>query len=120
VFYYYFAWARPATRDGSAGPDAGAVHSGEIEYALGNLATNHVYAWTGDDYKTSATMEGYFANFIRTGDPNGPGLPHWPAVAPKDGGLLRQVIDVESHAIVDRNAARYEFLQRILNPDTQP
>ena len=120
VYYYYFARARPAKRDGSAGPDAGAVHSGEIEYALGNLATNHVYAWTGDDYKTSATMEGYFANFIRTGDPNGPGLPHWPAVAPKDGGLLRQVIDVESHAIVDRNAARYEFLQRILNPDTQP
>jgi para-nitrobenzyl esterase len=119
VYYYYFAKARPAKRDGSAGPDAGAVHSGEIEYALGNLATNHVYAWTAEDHKTSATMEGYFANFIKTGDPNGPGLPHWPAATPKDGGLLRQVIGVDSHTIVDRNAARYEFLQHNLQPDAR-
>ena len=113
VYYYYFTKARPAMRDGSAGPDPGAVHSGEIEYALGNLATNRVYAWTGADYKVSATMEGYFANFIRTGDPNGPGLPRWPAATSNDGGLLRQVIGVDTHTTVDRNAARYEFLQRI-------
>lgn len=120
VYYYFFAKARPAKRDGSAGPDAGAVHSGEIEYALANLATNHVYAWTDDDYKTSTTMEGYFANFIKTGNPNGPGLPHWPAAAPKDGGLLRQVIDTNSHTIVDRNAARQAFLQRTYRPAAQP
>ena len=119
VYYYFFAKARPAKRDGSAGPDAGAVHSGEIEYALGNLATNHVYAWTEADHKTSTTMEGYFANFIKTGNPNGPGLPHWPAAAPKDGGLLRQVIDANPHTIIDRKAARYEFLQRTYKPAAQ-
>jgi para-nitrobenzyl esterase len=113
VYYYYFTGARPAKRDGSAGPDPGAVHSGEIEYALGNLATNRVYAWTGDDRKVSATMEGYFAHFIKTGDPNGAGLPNWPATKAKDGGLLRQVIGVETHTVVDRDAPRYEFLQRI-------
>jgi para-nitrobenzyl esterase len=115
VYYYYFTKGRPARRDGKAGPDVGARHSSEIEYALGNLSTNHVYAWTAADYKVSATMEGYFANFIKTGDPNGGGLPHWPAVAPKDGGLLRQVIGADTHTIVDHNAARYELLQRILN-----
>ncbi len=120
VYYYYFAKARPAKRDRSAGPDPGAVHSGEIEYALGNLATNHVYAWTAEDHETSATMEGYFANFIKTGNPNGPGLPHWPAAASKDGGLLRQVIDTHTHTIIDRNAARYEFLQRNFKPATEP
>ena len=119
VYYYYFAKARPAMRDGSAGPDPGAVHSGEIEYALGNLATNRVYAWTDSDYKVSATMEGYFANFIKTGDPDGPGLPHWPAATPKDGGLLRQQIGVDTQTIVDHNAPRYEFLQRI-GFDKQP
>jgi para-nitrobenzyl esterase len=112
VYYYYFTKARPAKRDGSAGPGTGAVHSGEIEYALGNLSTNRVYAWTDADYKVSATMEGYFANFIKTGNPNGPGLPHWPAVAPKDGGLLRQVIGVHTHTRADRNGERYRFLQR--------
>jgi para-nitrobenzyl esterase len=61
-------------------------------------------------------MEDYFANFIKTGTPNGAGLPHWPAAAPKGGGLLRQVIDANSHTIIDRNAARYAFLQRSFRP----
>jgi para-nitrobenzyl esterase len=113
VYYYYFTKARPAMRDGSKGADEAAVHSGEIEYALGNLATNRVFAWADADYRVSATMQGYFANFIKTGDPNGSGLPQWPVVAPKDGGLLRQEMGVDTHTIVDRNAARYEFLQRI-------
>jgi hypothetical protein len=39
---------------------------------------------------------------------------------PKDGGLLRQVIDANPHTIIDRNAARYEFLQRTCRPAAQP
>ncbi|MFC5583210.1 carboxylesterase/lipase family protein [Rhodanobacter terrae] len=116
VYYYYFTQARPAKRDGSAGADPGAVHSGEIEYALGNLSGNHVYAWTAADRRASTVMEGYWANFIKTGNPNGPGLPHWPAAAPKDGGLLRQAIGADTHTRVDHDVARYEFLQRI-EPD---
>lgn len=116
VYYYWFDKARPAKRDGSAGPDELAVHSGEIEYALGNLSTNRVYAWTAADHKVSATMEGYWANFIKTGNPNGNGLPQWPPATREDGGLLRQVIGVHTHTIVDRRAPRYEFLQRI-EPD---
>jgi para-nitrobenzyl esterase len=117
-YSYYFTKARPARRDGSAGPDPAAVHSGEIEYALGNLATNRVFAWTAADHAVSATMEGYFANFIKTGDPNGPGLPHWPAATPKDGGLLRQEIGVDTHTFVDHNKSRYEFLQRTHSTST--
>src|ERR1051325_7755070 len=76
-------------------PARGAVHSAEIEYALGNLSTNNVYAWTPDDYKVSKTMQEYFANFIKKGDPNGPGLPAWPAVEPnKPAQVMR--LDVES------------------------
>src|SRR5262245_13899895 len=45
VFRYLYARPRPGSR--------GAVHSAEIEYALGNLATNTVYAWTPDDQKVS-------------------------------------------------------------------
>jgi para-nitrobenzyl esterase len=113
VYYYYFTQARPSKREGGAGPDAGAVHSGEIEYALGNLSGNPVYAWTAADRHVSEVMQGYWARFIQTGDPNGPGLPRWPAAANKDGGLLRQVIGTDTHTMIDRNAARYEFLLRV-------
>lgn len=116
VYYYYFTQPRPAKRDGSGGPDAGAVHSGEIEYALGNLPGNSVYAWTATDRTVSSIMEGYWARFIKTGNPNGPDLPNWPAVTSKDGGLLRQVIGADTHARVDHDQPRYELLQRI-KPD---
>jgi para-nitrobenzyl esterase len=114
VYFYYFDQPRPLKRDAAPGAtvDAGAVHSAEIEYALGNLDTNLVYAWTPADHETSRIMEGYFAQFIKTGDPNGTNLPEWPAVKDSDGGLLRQTIDAHVRTEVDRGAARQAFLQQ--------
>jgi para-nitrobenzyl esterase len=114
VYFYYFAQPRPAKRHPAPGekPDPGAVHSGEIEYALGNLDSNRVYAWTPTDHTVSRVMEGYFAQFIKTGNPNGSGLPAWPAVRASDGGLLRQTIDAHTHTAVDHGAARQAFLRQ--------
>ncbi len=113
VYYYYFDQPRPAKRHPAPSEvaDAGAVHSSEIEYALGNLDGNAVYAWTAADRETSRVMEGYFANFIKTGDPNGKGLPDWAAVRPSGGGVLRQTIDAHARTQVDRRAARQRFLR---------
>jgi para-nitrobenzyl esterase len=86
----------------------GAGHSWEIEYALGNLKTNKVYAWTPDDDTVSETMEAYFANFIKTGDPNGQGLPSWTPMQATGSQVM--VIDVNTHAEAEKNAARYRFL----------
>ena len=114
VYFYYFAQPRPAKRQPGPGeqPATGAVHSGEIEFALGNLDSNRVYAWTPADQRASQTMEGYFANFIKTGNPNGTGLPHWPAVRESDGGILRQVVAAHTSTEVDHGAARQAFLKQ--------
>ncbi len=123
VYRYYFTKARPAlakpaaARTASASPwDAipfGAPHSTEIEYALGNLPGNPVYAWTADDQTVSATTMTYFVNFITTGTPNGVGLPAWPVgKADARGMAMRMRLDVESKAEAEPRA-RYLFLQTV-------
>lgn len=93
-------------------PPKGAVHSAEIEYAMGNLGSNKVYAWEPEDYLVSKTMQDYFAHFIKKGDPNGPGLPKWPAV---EGGKPSQAmhINVKSGAALEQHRARYEAMNSI-------
>jgi para-nitrobenzyl esterase len=57
-------------------------------------------------------LQGYFAQFIKHGNPNGEGLPTWPATTESTGGLLRQTIDAHPHSVVDNGAARQAFLQQ--------
>lgn len=136
VYRYFYCRPRPAMRPemgdavpGLAGgvvrgaeaktnampPARGAVHSAEIEYALGNLDGNTVYAWTREDYGVSATMQGYFAHFIMSGNPNGAGLPHWPAL--NEGEVPQMMrIDVTSAAEPAQYRERYMFHDRMFNP----
>jgi para-nitrobenzyl esterase len=92
-------------------PAKGAVHSAEIEYAMGNLATNKVYAWTADDYKVSKVMQDYFANFIKKGNPAGPGLPTWPAYDSKTPAPIMH-INVKTRVEPEINRDRYLFMDR--------
>lgn len=104
VYRYVFATKRPAMTNGDPNDkQMGAAHASEIEFALGNLSTNHIYAWTADDYKVSNTMETYFANFIKTGNPNGNGLPAWEPL--KSGKVM--LIDVISHSEPALHEDRY-------------
>ncbi|MCF2487329.1 carboxylesterase/lipase family protein [Dyadobacter sp. CY347] len=89
----------------------GAAHASEIEYALGNLASNKVYDWTPDDYKVSATMVDYFANFIKTGNPNGKGLPQWDANT-GSAPVKFMNIDVKSEQKTESDRDRYLFLDK--------
>ena len=111
TYYYHFAHPRPAALPPLTNPDVapiGAVHSAEIEYALGNVDTNPAYAWTAEDRAISTVFQGYFAAFIKTGSPNAPGLPAWPVAAPGDGPILRQLVDVQTRAEPFADQSRYE------------
>jgi len=91
-------------------PVDGAPHAFEIEYAMGNLATNKMYAWTPDDYKVSELMLSYFANFVKTANPNGEGLPQWDAVQPEQANYM--YINVNSGQKTELNRVRYLFLDK--------
>jgi len=130
VYRYFFTKARPglmadinkpAARDTQElaaknftglGFFQGAVHSAEIEYALGNLPGNRVYDWQPADYMVSAIMQDYFVNFIRTKNPNGIGLPYWPLYQTwqKDPIMF---IGYDTHRAPDNTRERYLYFDKI-------
>eukprot|EP00644_Phytophthora_capsici_P015262 jgi/Phyca11/507013/fgenesh2_kg.PHYCAscaffold_24_\ len=60
---YYWDHAPP-------GQTQGAYHMSEINYVLNNLYLTDS-PWEEEDYEIAAKMNGYWANFVKTGNPNG-------------------------------------------------
>ena len=78
VYTYFWTHAPPE-------PDRrlrGAYHGSERYYVFDSLA-DFDFPWTAQDRRIADIMSSYWANYARTGNPNGPGLPHWPVFDPK-------------------------------------
>lgn len=113
VYRYYYERPRPATRENpDAAPSTGAAHSAEIEYALGNLPTNRVFDWQPEDYLVSAVMQSYFVNFIKTGNPNGLGLPEWKPVIPSKPAEVMH-INVNTQLLTEKYRERYLMQEKL-------
>lgn len=91
----------------------GAVHSADIEYAMGNLDTNEYYDWQPEDYAISKLFLSFYANFCKTGNPNGEGLPTWTAINGKLDAAPVMQIDVESGEVASAQLENaYRTLER--------
>lgn len=114
VYRYFYSHPRPpAVTEKDKGRAKGAVHSAEIEYAMGNLSSNKVFAWTEDDYKVSKVMHEYFSNFIKTGNPNGAGLPEWPATN-KSKPVPVMHINTSTRMSPDIHTDRYLLMEKVM------
>ena len=104
AYLYYFDRRTPKTPDGSN-------HGEEISFVFGNPAPAILAgpSQPGDE-KLSELMSTYWINFARSGDPNGAGLPAWPAFSEEDQKAMffddsssaRAVPNIDKLMVLDR------------------
>jgi para-nitrobenzyl esterase len=88
-------------------PSIGTPHASEIEFVFQTLKSKEQQPWRQEDFKLSGLMGDYWTNFAKTGNPNGKGLPEWPAYS---AGHKVMHLDRAPHVTTDDGRARYEFL----------
>jgi para-nitrobenzyl esterase len=82
AYVYFFDHRTPAS-------PGGANHGAEIPYVFGNFGgLGSVGAPRKEDLALNDLMSAYWTNFAKTGDPNGPGLPKWPAFSEKEQNAM--------------------------------
>ena len=80
---------------------------------MGTLPTNHVFNWQPEDYMISDIFSQYYVNFVKTGNPNGLGLPEWPST---NGKAVTPVLQIDVKTEVKSDAQmekRYDFIDKM-------
>ena len=73
-WYYRFDYVAEATR---AVHPRGAAHASDIPYFFGTVGVRYGGDTRPGDLAMARAASAYLVNFVRGGDPNGPGLPAW-------------------------------------------
>jgi para-nitrobenzyl esterase len=113
IYAYNFDRKLPATPDFVK---YGAFHTGEVAYVMDNLKFLN-RPWEDGDQPLATYMSAYWVNFMKTGDPNGRGLPKWPQYNNKTQQAM--VFDVTSAAqtLPDKDELKF-MVTRVEGPGT--
>jgi para-nitrobenzyl esterase len=95
-------------------PNPGAVHSSDIEYSMGNLPTNHMFKWNENDYQVSEIFQQIYLNFIKTGNPNGLGLPQWDTINGKTAVPVMHIDLKTQQMVTPQLEVRYREIDKYL------
>jgi para-nitrobenzyl esterase len=94
VYLYYFSWESPLEGGRYKSP-----HTIEIPFVFDNVASSLLTADAPDAPALAEKVSDAWIAFARTGDPNTPTLPHWPAFDARKRQTM--VFDNESTLIDD-------------------
>jgi para-nitrobenzyl esterase len=92
----------------------GAFHTGEVPYAYDNLKFVD-RPWEPVDQQLADQMSSYWANFAKTGDPNGKDLPVWPAYEVKDKKIMVFGEKATAGTLPDQPALDFLYQQMVKN-----
>jgi para-nitrobenzyl esterase len=112
VYLYRFSYVQTEMRERMR---AGTPHGGEIAFVFGTLGAPGFGPPppppTAQDQSVSRMAQSYWANFARTGDPNGAGLPTWPRYDPGKDLIFDFHPDGSAGAVPDPWKARLDVMQ---------
>lgn len=108
AYMYYFTWHSPV-RDGKLR----AFHTVELPFVFDNLDAGKSTTGSGEDRVALADrVSNAWTAFARTGNPNHPGLPHWPAFTSQDRATM--IFNTECKVVNDPNGEERKMLQSLL------
>jgi len=106
VYMYQFTRVPPVVHERKLG----AFHSLELFYVFGNYP--NMPGIEQVDRELSKSMQAYWVNFAKAGNPNGPGLPNWPAYETATDQY--QIIGDQIKVGTGLNKAECDFLHKVL------
>jgi para-nitrobenzyl esterase len=106
VYLYLFSWTSPVL-DGMGG----AMHCAEIPFAFHNVALTEQSSGGGPGaLAMERKVSSAWLNFARSGNPNSPGLPTWPAYTRANGATM--ILDERSEVRFHHDDRLMELLQK--------
>ena len=111
TYVYHFAM-RQGARDGALN----VPHTSEIAYVFDNLDLAKALVGTPDpeDQALADIVSTAWANFARTGNPNGDGVPEWPQWTAEEHAVM--VLDADPMSVVDPFGERLAALAEATKP----
>ena len=116
VYVYYFNHMLPEHENPVRDEEFyGAFHSSELWYTFNSLRDMEGQReWTDADYAMADQISSYFANFTKTGDPNGEGLAEWETCNAETDGAFMWWHDGTSENVVNTEYPERDALNRAI------
>jgi para-nitrobenzyl esterase len=109
AYIYLFSYVSPSMQQRMR---YGAAHASEIPYVFGNLVGRNGATVAPKDQEIARMMNTYWANFAKTGDPNGKGLPEWPVYNLQKNEILEFRPDGSAVGAPDPKKARLDVTEQ--------
>ena len=103
--YLYYFDQHPDHAKGSEHYNEGAAHGQEIAYVFKHLDTSNPDSGK-QELQLSESMATYWTNFVKSGNPNGSGLPQWPVFEPGAPTVMHFNTTPKTGPVADENALK--------------